>query len=252
VYIYGPPGIGKTYLIEKYLNEYDIFYKTIPGTVSMYAFAIELAIIAYLRPNEKTVIVIDDCDKLLSNAENVNVMKKLFEGKPFEYAKRIRPADVDEEGTTSFEAVQSALNTEGVGFKINTENFHFIVTSNIRLPEENDVRKILIKNDGIPNKKYEMASHLNAIRSRCATKDLDMTSEEKWGNVAHVLLFDEGCPSISEEQKVWLLKYMHSNFSDLKETSIRTAEKMADLMLSDPENYEDEWYNDFISKKGLY
>ena len=97
-----------------------------------------------------------------------------------------------------------------------------------------------------------MASHLNAIRSRCATKDLDFTWQEKWGNVAFVLQEDNGCPELSPEEKMYLLKYMFQNFEDLKETSIRTAEKMSELMRSDPQNYEDEWYNDFVSKRGVY
>jgi hypothetical protein len=218
----------------------------------MFAFAVELAIIKYLKPKDKVVIVIDDCDKLLSSAEEINVMKKLFEGKPLNYARNIRPGDVGEEGSVAHNALTAAQNQEGVGFSVDCSNFHFIVTSNLRLPEEDDVRRILIKNDNIPSKKYEMASHLNAIRSRCATKDLDFTWQEKWGNVAFVLLEDNGCPDLSNEEKMYLLKYMFQNFEDLKETSIRTAEKMSELMKSDPENYEDEWYNDFVSKKGIY
>ena len=74
-YIYGPSGIGKTYQSEKAVKDYDVITRTVSGNVSMFAFAIQLAVIKYLYPEKKVVIIIDACDEILKDAKTINQMK---------------------------------------------------------------------------------------------------------------------------------------------------------------------------------
>ena len=60
--------------------------------------------------------------------------------------------------------------------------------------------------------------------------DLNMTWQEKWGNLATVLLEDNLCDDCSKEEKIYILNYCWDNWENMKETSIRTAEKMTRLL----------------------
>jgi hypothetical protein len=90
--------------------------------------------------------------------------------------------------------------------------------------------------------------HRNAIRSRCQTNDFDLDWEEQWGWIADVVL-NEGCLDSkldTEEEKMLLLDWMYNNWDTMTERSIRTAEKMADIMVEDPTGYRDTWEIDFL------
>ena len=56
-YIYSPPGIGKSYTIEKLLNDTQVKYVKIKGNVSMYAFGVQLAVINHLNPNKEKIVI---------------------------------------------------------------------------------------------------------------------------------------------------------------------------------------------------
>jgi hypothetical protein len=51
----------------------------------------------------------------------------------------------------------------------------------------------------------------------------------------------------NEQQKIFLLQWMWTNWSDMTETSIRTAEKMADILIDEgEEGIQDAWEIDFL------
>jgi len=78
-YIYGPSGIGKTYQTEKAIKETGVVTHTVSGNVSMMALGVNLAVIKYMNPNSKVVVVIDDCDELLKDTSNINQMKGILD-----------------------------------------------------------------------------------------------------------------------------------------------------------------------------
>jgi len=132
--------------------------------------------------------------------------------------------------------------TEGrQGFTVDTSNFTFVITSNIKLAFDDSAE------EGDDSKKAARQRHLAAIRGRCETKDLDMNKEEKWGNLAFVTLEDGACNSCDEQQKVFILDYIWNNWDNMTETSIRTVEKMARaLHLEGEENIKDAFDADFL------
>lgn len=227
-YIYGPSGIGKTYNSIKAVKNSKVPYFTVSGNVSMYNFAVSLAIIAFSNLDKKVVVIIDDCDEILKDAKAINQMKELFGENKLSYNKRFHLNQVGDEDSLPHQAVEFWLNNNGVGFTVDCSNITFIVTSNIRLPFDSTADEIIEKNGGMDTAKSIKARHLAAIRGRCEVKDLDMTFEEKWGNLASVCLEDGACKDCKDEQeKIFILDYVWNNWNNMKETSIRTAEKMA-------------------------
>jgi hypothetical protein len=212
----------------------------------MWAFGVQLACIAVsLKKNEKVVVIIDDCDELLKDGQSVNQLKELLEKHTFSYNKKPQMHML----TSDFQiaAVEKHMTNDGLGFKVDCSNFSFVITSNFKLPYDSTPEEMLEKNGGNLTPRIAYFKHLTAIRGRMNVKDLDMSKEEKWGNIAIVLLEDNGCPELNEQQKLFLLQWMDSNWDYMTETSIRTAEKMADVLLEEgEENVVDAWECDFL------
>lgn len=247
-YIYGPSGIGKTYNAMKAVKDADVTSFTVSGNVSMYNFAIKLGIIAYQNLNKKVVVIIDDCDEILKDAKSINQMKELLAENKLSYDKRFHLNQLGEEDSIPYQAIEYWMNSNGVGFTVDTSNITFIITSNIRLPFDSTADEITEKNGGIDTPKSIRARHLAAIRGRCEVKDLDMTFEEKWGNLASVCLEDGACKDCEDDQeKIFILDYIWNNWDNMKETSIRTAEKMArTLKLEGSEGIRDAFDADYL------
>lgn len=247
-YIYGPSGIGKTYQSLEAVKESNVPYFSVSGNVSMYNFAIKLAWIAYENRDRKAVVIIDDCDEILKDAKSINQMKELLGENKLSYNKRFHLNQIGEEGDPLYTAVEYWMNGNGIGFTVDTSNITFIITSNIRLPYDSTADEITEKNGGIDTAKSIRARHLAAIRGRCEVKDLDMTMEEKWGNLASVCLEDGACNDCeSDQQKIFILSYLWNNWDNMKETSIRTAEKMArTLKLEGEEDIMDAFDADYL------
>jgi len=245
-YIYGPSGIGKTYNMEHAIKESGVKSVTISGNVSMWAFGVQLACIkATLKKDEKIVVIIDDCDELLKDGQSTNQLKELLEKNMFSYNKKPQMHML----TSDFQiaAVEQCMSNDGLGFKVDCSNFSFVITSNFKLPYDSTPEEMLEKNGGVLTPRISYFKHLTAIRGRMNTKDLDMTKEEKWGNIAIVLLEDNGCNQLNLQQKIFLLQWMDSNWENMTETSIRTAEKLADILIEEgEEDVVDAWECDFL------
>jgi len=229
-YIYGPSGIGKTFQSEKAVDDMNVITRTVSGNVSMFAFAIQLAVIKYLHPDEKVVIIIDDCDEILKDAKTINQMKELLGKNILSYNKRFHVNSVGEEGSLEHTAISSFMREGQLGFSVDVSNFTFIITSNIQLPYDDTADKMVEKNGGLDSARSIRARHLAAIRGRVMPVDLNMTWQEKWGNLAYVLLEDNLCDDCTKEQKLTILHYLWDNWNNMKETSIRTAEKMSRML----------------------
>lgn len=245
-YIYGPSGIGKTYWANKAVVDSGVIHRTVSGNVSMFAFGIDLAVTKFMFPDQPVVIIIDDCDEILKDAKSINQMKELLAGGKFTYNKRIHLSSLGDEDSVPYMAVEQCMGN-GIGFEVDCSNFTFVITSNIKLPYDSTAQDILDKNGGLDNARSIRARHLAAIRGRCEVKDLDMEWEEKWGNLAYVTLEDDACKNCDIEQKHFILEYIWNNWDDMKETSIRTVEKMArTFQLEGADGIKDAFDSDFL------
>jgi hypothetical protein len=244
-YIYGPSGIGKTYNMEKELEASGVTNYTISGNISMWAFAVQLACIKVNHPDEKVVILVDDCDELLKDGKSANQLKELLAEGSFSYNKKPQMHMLTSEFQIA--CVEQFLSDDSLGFSVPCENFTFVITSNFQLPYDDTPEKMLEKNEGAMTARIQYLKHLTAIRGRMEVKDISLDWEEKWGNITDVVMNDNGCPDLNEQQKIFLLQWMWTNWNNMTETSIRTAEKMADILIDEgEEGIQDAWEIDFL------
>lgn len=245
-YIFSPPGLGKTYTVNQAIKLTGISFHEISGNISMFAFGVALSVINYLdKDSDKIVINVDDCDEILKNETNCNIMKNVLAGsKTYKYEKSLQSqwknlSDIQQA------AIEAHQHSDKMGFEVPTDRFIFIFTSNFKLPEDDEVKIAREKGQS----KAVLLGHKNAIRSRCQTNDFDMDWETQWGWIADVVLNEGAVDEFieTEEEKMILLDWMYNKWDKMTERSIRTVEKMAQAMEEDPTGYKDDWEIDFLS-----
>lgn len=240
----GTTGIGKTHNVEKAIHSSDIPSLTLKGNKSMFAFGADLMVLHSRIPaGKKMALIIDDCDSFFENKNNINILKGMtgrVGTRQFQYNKKIN--------TGSFTDLQNQImedyQTEGMhGFTVPCEDFIFIFTTNFVLPTDQEAKALQAK--GASAKANKMLD-LVAIRGRFNTKDFELNKEENWGWIAEVGLNDGALDILTKEQQMILLDWVYTNWYEMKESNIRTIEKMSYEMIDYPEEYRDIWEADFL------
>jgi len=243
-YIYSVPGLGKTHTIKSSLESSDKPHFVISGSISPWAFGTQLAFINYNTPkDQEVVVVVDDCDGIFGDNQSINTMKNILEGyKTYHYQKDVSknlghlPPDMRT-------AVEKHMSTDFMGFKVPTHNMVFIFTSNEKLPTDDEVNSI--KNKGTKN--YQRKMHLNAIRSRCQTKDFDLSPMVQWGWCVDVVLNEDlGLQDIPMSVVEEVFDFTYENWSNLKTKSIRTFQMMLNEYRQFPEDYAEVWEMEYL------
>jgi hypothetical protein len=241
----GTTGIGKTHNIEKAIAELNVPYTILKGNKSMFAFGADLMLLHSRMPEgTRMALIIDDCDSFFESKDNINILKGMT-GKTgtrqFQYNKKINPSFF----TQAQNLVMPVYQTEGMhGFTVPTDNFVFIFTTNFPLPTELDAKEALAK--GISAKAVRYAD-LAAIRSRFNVRDIHLDFEINWGWLAEVALNDGALDILDNDQdKIILLDWVWHNWHNLKESNVRTIEKLAYEMIDYPDSYRDNWEGDYL------
>jgi Cdc6-like AAA superfamily ATPase len=246
LYLYSPPGLGKTYSVKHVLNNLKINHFELTGNTSIYAFGILLAVIQYRNPDLLPLIIfVDDSDELFRTEPSCNTMKNVLEGtNKFTYEKSMANLE-DKLSDLQLEAVKFFRKEGKSGFELPTHNLTFIFTSNCRLPLDHEVDNARKK--GLS--KSPLFVHRNAIRSRCRVCDFDLSPIEHWGWIADVVLNTDCLTEmgIDEISKNEIIMYLWENWDYLKEKSIRVVEKMALTIHEQPEEYREFWEMDFLN-----
>jgi hypothetical protein len=243
-YIYAPPGLGKTFMVQEYLSNSEINCYPVSGNISMYAFGVSLAVVGYMTPSDKKIVIHDDCETLFENSNNVNVMKKILDtDRVFVYEKSLQ-SQRSSLNDIQKDAIDFFSEPGKMGFKVPTNNMTFIFTSNKRLPYDNEVEMARAKG----RSKANYLAHLNAIRSRVHVADFELTKNEFWGWISSVVI-ESDCLNDYEptpEEICEVLDFLFHHWGHFKEKNIRTVEKMFSVMRDFPETYERVWKMDYL------
>lgn len=239
--IAGDSGVGKTFNITRELDNLELDYYQMTGNSSIFGFMGNLLYLHSCKPaGQKLVVFLDDCD-FLFEPKNINILKNLTATNPsdrkFEYSKKVEPKQFTE-------AQQNVLDNylkDGLhGLTIPCDEFIFIISSNFVLPDATQV-------EGMTNSQKQKYQDFEAIRGRTKAYDLQLSKQEKWGWLYDVGINDGALDMIdSEQDKLYLLDWLWSNWERMKETSVRTIEKMGYEMVEDPEDYKDYWEIDYL------
>ena len=211
----GPQGVGKSFGVEKVLGKHDLIatlgdkppkYQVVKGAMS----AIGLYCKLYNYADKDNVLVFDDCDSVFSDELSLNILKAALD------SKKSRTIHWN---TDSFK-----LRNEGVPDSFEFKGGAIFITN--------------IKFDNVKSKK--MRDHLEALESRCHYIDLTIdTDREKMLRIKQITkdgMLDEyqlGNDVVDE-----IVEFCESNKARLRELSLRTVLKVADLAKAFPDKWE--------------
>jgi len=211
----GPPGVGKSFGVEEVLNKDDLFdqigqrkpkYEVVKGAMS----AVGLYSKLYQYSEKGNVIVFDDCDSVLLDDLSLNILKAAL--------------DTSKKRTISWNTDSRLLRSEGVPDKFEFKAGAIFITN--------------IKFENVRSKKLQ--DHLAALESRCHYIDLQMdTDREKVLRIKQIVT-DGMLDSYEFEdiQKDEVIEFIMDNKSKLRELSLRTVLKTADLRKSFPTTWK--------------
>lgn len=214
----GPPGVGKSFGVEKVLSKHDLLadvandsklkkYEIVKGAMS----AIGLYRKLYEYSDKKCILVFDDCDSVLLDDLSLNILKAALDSSK----KRMIHWNTD----------ARSLKENGV-----PNSFEFkggaIFISNIKF-------------DHVKSKK--LRDHLEALESRCHYLDLTIDTErEKLLRIRQVVR-DSGMLDgydMDDAAKQEVVEFIASNAKRMRELSLRMVLKVADIRVSMPGNWQ--------------
>lgn len=242
-YLFSNPGLGKTYNVTKSIKESGKPYRVVSGSISMFAFGIDVMVAHFeKKEGEKVYIIVDDCDQILDSVDNLNIMKNVLSGNKIYQRMMAVPLHMLSEYQRTI--LPHYQQPGEMGYTVPCNDFVFIFCSNYKLPTDNEVKDAIEKKGATKTTNKLMS--LNAIRSRCVTKDFTMDWEIEWGWIAEVILNDYPEFKVGLEEKMIILDWMYNNWNHMTEHSVRTAEKMAQVMIDEGDEYRDAWEADFL------
>jgi hypothetical protein len=221
----GPPGVGKSFGVERQLERYQLVetlggakkYDVVKGAMS----AIGLYVKLYKYSSKDSVIVFDDCDSIFSDELSLNILKAALDSKK----RRMIHWNTD-----SFK-----LRNEGV-----PDQFCF------------EGSAIFITNLKFDRARGKIKEHLAALESRCHYMDLTIdTDREKLLRIRQIVgdgMLDEY--GFAPETVAEIVEFVGEKRDRLRELSLRTVVKIADLVKAFPSEWRAYAENTVMKSKG--
>jgi len=214
----GPPGVGKSFGVEKVLSKHDVFadvandsklkkYEIVKGAMS----AIGLYSKLYEYSDKKSILVFDDCDSVLLDDLSLNILKAAL--------------DSSKKRTIHWNTDSRLLRSEGVPNSFEFKGGAIFITN--------------IKFDHVRSKKLK--DHLEALESRCHYLDLTIDTErEKLLRIRQVVR-DAGMLDdydLDDAAKAEVVEFIATNAKRMRELSLRMVLKVADIRVSMPSKWQ--------------
>jgi len=213
----GPPGVGKSFGVQTQLEKASLFdtiankkprFEVVKGALT----ALGLYALLYKNSDKGNVLIFDDCDSCFGDELTLNILKAALDS-----GKRRR---------ICWNSDSRLLREEGIPNSFEFKGSAIFITN--------------LKFENVRSKKLQ--DHLAALESRCHFIDLTIdTARDKMLRIKQVHrdtvdgLFSEYNFTKNEADEI--LEFMISNKGRLRELSIRTALKIADLVKISRENW---------------
>jgi hypothetical protein len=209
----GPPGVGKSHGVEEVLDRYATMetlgagktHEVIKGAMSPIGLYCKL----FNMADRGKVVVFDDCDSIFQDDLSLNILKAALDSKKNRWIHW---------NTDSFK-----LRNEGVPDKFKFEASAIFITN--------------LKFDKVKGKLRE---HLEALESRCHYMDLTIdTDKDKMLRIKQVV--QDGMLNsykLTDEVREDIIDFVDVNKNRLRELSLRTVLKVADLAVAFPSKWE--------------
>lgn len=213
----GPPGVGKSFGIENVLSRHDLFadvaqnsklkrYDIVKGAMT----AIGLYRKLYEYSDSKSILVFDDCDSVLVDELSLNILKAAL--------------DSSKKRTIHWNSDSRLLRSEGIPNSFEFKGGCIFITN--------------IKFQNVRSKK--LRDHLEALESRCHYIDLTIDTErEKMLRIKQIVsdgMLDSY--DFSDDEVTEIVEFIDVNKRRMRELSLRTVLKVADLRKAMPNNWQ--------------
>lgn len=213
--VVGPPGVGKSFGITKRLAEESLFdamagqtkFEVVKGAIT--PIGLYKKLYEFREPN--TVLVFDDCDSVLMDELMLNLMKAAL--------------DSSKKRVIHWNAESRILNMEGIPNKFEFMGSVIFITN--------------INFDTIKSKKLK--DHLGALQSRCHYIDLTLnTMRDCFLRIKQISQSGQLFTDYKFDQNVQneILNFMWEYKDRLREMSLRSAIKIADLRKAMPDKWQ--------------
>ena len=212
--VFGPPGMGKTHLIEAGLKKAGKKIGQDYLIARSHITPRQLYAMLYCMREQGQYVVIDDCDAVMSDEDGLNILKAATD--------------------STFRTIGWASSKSGVklpnGEEVPDEyqfNGGVIIATNIR--------------QGLHGK---AAQHFAALRSRCVSWQLNYDSKEEQFAYLFHLIADKDYLGASDEtklnwsQKIDLLRFIMGNLSIAERLDLRKPQHIARVMKAKPNNWQ--------------
>ena len=212
----GPPGVGKSYGVERVLQKADLFntlaekkpkFEVVKGAMSALGLYAKL----YEFSDAGNVVVFDDCDSILMEDLCLNILKGAL--------------DSSERRFIAWNTDSRLLRSEGIPDRFEFKGAAIFITN--------------IKFEHVKSKR--LRDHLDALESRCHYIDLQMdTNREKILRIKQVVNDNDMLARFDFEQlqKDEIVEFVEANQDRLRELSLRMVLKLADLRKGFPKNWQ--------------
>ena len=213
----GPPGVGKSFGVEAVLSKHNVMadiaqdeklkkYEVVKGAMSALGLYSKL----YQYSDKKNILVFDDCDSVLLDDLSLNILKAAL--------------DTSKKRMIHWNTDSHMLRKEGIPDSFEFKGGAIFITN--------------IKFDHVKSKK--LRDHLEALESRCHYLDLTIDTErEKLLRIKQIVrdgmlsAYDYDDATVEE-----LLDFVVANAKRMRELSLRTVLKVADLRKSFPDKWK--------------
>lgn len=212
----GAPGVGKSFNVEREIEKSTMFdriagRKIRSEVVKGSATALGVYATLYRYSDPECVLVFDDCDSLFADPVSLNILKGALDT-----GKKRKISWLSDSGLLRREGIPDSFEFKGSVIFITNMNF-----SNV--------------------KSKTLQPHLEALESRCHYVDLTMNSNrDKLLRIKQVVadgMLDEY--EMEDGARDEIIEFVEANLTKLRELSLRTVVKIADLRKSFP----DKWKN---------
>ena len=214
--VVGPPGVGKSYGVEKQLEHSGLFdqlsgrrvkYEVIKGAMT----PIGLYCTLYKHSDKNNVLVFDDCDSVFQDDLSLNILKAAL--------------DSGKKRRIYWNSDSAMLRREGVPDMFDFKGSCIFITN--------------LQFQNLKSKKLQ--DHLEALQSRCHFLDLTLnTMRDRFLRIKQIYLKGElfADYDFSTEQGDEIIGFMEANQTRLREMSLRMALKIADLTRVSGDNWK--------------
>jgi predicted AAA+ superfamily ATPase len=213
----GPPGVGKSFGVEAVLGRHSVMadiaqdeklkkYEVVKGAMSALGLYSKL----YQYSDKKNILVFDDCDSVLLDDLSLNILKAAL--------------DTSKKRMIHWNTDSHMLRKEGIPDSFEFKGGAIFITN--------------IKFDHVKSKK--LRDHLEALESRCHYLDLTIDTErEKLLRIRQIVqdgmlsTYDYDAATVED-----IIAFVEANAKRMRELSLRTVLKVADLRKSFPAKWK--------------